>query len=84
MNDPNYYAEEHNSVENGESPETEKNIPLASGRVMVNERATAYVIQNPKQVAISSLTRMVKFIDWFKITELLGMPENLVGENIKI
>ncbi|MEC7886465.1 MAG: thioredoxin domain-containing protein, partial [SAR324 cluster bacterium] len=33
-------------VENGESPETEKIIPLASGRAMVNDSATAYVCQN--------------------------------------
>jgi uncharacterized protein YyaL (SSP411 family) len=33
-------------VENGKNPETEKIIPLASGRAMVNERATAYVCQN--------------------------------------
>ncbi len=33
-------------VENGKNPETEKIIPLASRRAMVNERATAYVCQN--------------------------------------
>jgi uncharacterized protein YyaL (SSP411 family) len=33
-------------VENGGSPETEKIIPLAAGRTMVNDSATAYVCQN--------------------------------------
>ena len=46
-------------VENGESPETEKIIPLASGKVMVNKRATAYVCQNQTcQLPVHSVTEL--------------------------
>jgi hypothetical protein len=51
-------------VENGESPETEKIIPLASGRVMVNERATAYVCQNQTcQLPVHSIKELRKLLN---------------------
>ncbi|RTZ84112.1 MAG: thioredoxin domain-containing protein [SAR324 cluster bacterium] len=51
-------------VENGESPETEKIIPLASGRVMVNERATAYVCQNQIcQLPVHSIKELRKLLN---------------------
>ncbi|MDP6744447.1 MAG: thioredoxin domain-containing protein [SAR324 cluster bacterium] len=46
-------------VENGESPETEKIIPLASGRAMVNDSATAYVCQNQTcQIPVHSVEEL--------------------------
>ena len=46
-------------VENGESPETEKIIPLASGRAMVNDSATAYVCQNQTcQIPVHSVDEL--------------------------
>ena len=46
-------------VENGESPETEKIIPLASGRAMVNSSATAYVCQNQTcQIPVHSVDEL--------------------------
>ena len=51
-------------VENGESPETEKIIPLASGRVMVKERATAYVCQNQTcQLPVHSIKELRKLLN---------------------
>jgi uncharacterized protein YyaL (SSP411 family) len=51
-------------VENGESPETEKIIPLASGRLMVNERATAYVCQNQTcQLPVHSIKELRKLLN---------------------
>ncbi|MDC0154661.1 thioredoxin domain-containing protein [bacterium] len=51
-------------VENGESPETEKIIPLASGRVMVNERATVYVCQNQTcQLPVHSIEELRKLLN---------------------
>ncbi len=46
-------------VENGESPETGKIIPLASGRAMVNDSATAYVCQNQTcQIPVHSVDEL--------------------------
>ena len=46
-------------VENGESSETEKIIPLASGRAMVNDSATAYVCQNQTcQIPVHSVDEL--------------------------
>ena len=46
-------------VENGDSPETEKIIPLASGRAMVNDSATAYVCQNQTcQIPVHSVDEL--------------------------
>ena len=50
-------------VENGESPETEKIIPLASGRKMINEKATAYVCQNQKcQLPVHKVADLKKLL----------------------
>jgi len=46
-------------VENGKNPETEKIIPLASGRAMVNDCATAYVCQNQTcQIPVHSVDEL--------------------------
>jgi len=46
-------------VENGKNPETEKIIPLASGRAMVNDSATAYVCQNKTcQIPVHSVDEL--------------------------
>ena len=46
-------------VENGKNPETEKIIPLASGRAMVNDSATAYVCQNQTcQIPVHSVDEL--------------------------
>ena len=46
-------------VENGKNPETEKVIPLASGRAMVNDSATAYVCQNQTcQIPVHSVDEL--------------------------
>ena len=46
-------------VENGKNPETEKIIPLASGRAMVNDCATAYVCQNKTcQIPVHSVDEL--------------------------
>ncbi|MDP7611508.1 MAG: thioredoxin domain-containing protein, partial [Nitrospinaceae bacterium] len=51
-------------VENGESPETEKIIPLASGRAMVNDSATAYVCQNQTcQIPVHSVDELRQLLD---------------------
>jgi uncharacterized protein YyaL (SSP411 family) len=46
-------------VENGGNPETEKVIPLTSGRAMVNDSATAYVCQNQTcQIPVHSVEKL--------------------------
>ena len=50
-------------VENGGSPETEKIIPLAAGRTMVNDSATAYVCQNQTcQIPVHTVEELRKLL----------------------
>ena len=50
-------------LENGKNPETENVIPLASGRGMVNDSATAYVCQNQTcQIPVHSVEELRKLI----------------------
>ena len=50
-------------VENGVSPETEKIIPLAVGRTMVNDSATAYVCQNQTcQIPVHTVEELRKLL----------------------
>jgi len=50
-------------VENGASPETEKIIPLAAGRTMVNDSATAYVCQNQTcQIPVHTVDELRKLL----------------------
>ena len=50
-------------VENGNSHETEKIIPLSTGRAMVNRRATAYVCQNQTcQLPVHSIEELRRLL----------------------
>ena len=50
-------------VENGGSPETEKIIPLAAGRTMMNDSATAYVCQNQTcQIPVHTVEELRKLL----------------------
>ena len=50
-------------VENGNSHDTEKIIPLSTGREMVNRRATAYVCQNQTcQLPVHSIEELRRLL----------------------